>query len=127
MFTDPFIFHAISAWMNPEQELFNSKGAGVALDPDLAARLVESCVVTHYRRYFPTYYIKAAGEVDVAYVHQNRFYPIEVKWTHQLRPKSLKQIVRYPNGRILTRARRRGTIQGIPTEPLPLALFRLGG
>ncbi len=126
MFSDPFIFHAINAWINPGQPISSVESANTGVPPDLAGRLVESCVATHYRRYFPTYYIKGAGEVDIAYVYQNRFYPVEVKWTSQLRPKSLKQIVRYPNPLILTRARRRGMIKGVPTEPLPLALFRLG-
>jgi uncharacterized protein len=126
MFSDPFIFHAINAWINPGRPISSVESANTGVSPDLAGRLVESCVATHYRRYFPTYYIKGAGEVDIAYVYQNRFYPVEVKWTSQLRPKSLKQIVRYPNSRILTRTRRRGTINGVPTEPLPLALFRLG-
>jgi hypothetical protein len=83
-------------------------------------------VATHFRRYYPTYYIKGTGEVDIAYVHRKRFHPIEVKWTQQIRPKSLKQIARYPNGRIWTRSRHRGTIHGVPCEPLPLALLRLG-
>jgi predicted AAA+ superfamily ATPase len=91
-----------------------------------AARLAEACVVTQYRRYFPTYYIKAKGEVDIAYVHQNRFWPLEVKWTKQLRPKDLKQISKYPNSRILTRSLQTKEILGIPAEPLPLALLRLG-
>ena len=51
---------------------------------------------------------------------------IEVKWTRQLRPKQLKQIVKYPNGRILTRSKVKGEIHGVSTEPLPLALLRLG-
>ncbi|WP_459874081.1 hypothetical protein, partial [Endothiovibrio diazotrophicus] len=66
------------------------------------------------------------GEVDVAYVDGGRFWPVEVKWTGQLRPKALKQIAKYPNARILDRSRRGGEIQGIRTEPLPLALARIG-
>jgi len=50
---------------------------------------------------------------------------VEVKWSEQLRPKELKQIAKYPNGRILNRARRPGTVQGIETVPLPVALARL--
>ena len=79
-----------------------------------------------YRRLFPIYYIKASGEVDIAYVNKNRFWPVEIKWTHQLRPKSIKQIRRYPNGLILTKTRNSSKINGVPTEPLPLALLRLG-
>ena len=126
MFADPFIFHAVNAWLTPHKDPYSQQVKPIISDPDWAARLAEACVVTHYRRYYPTYYIKAEGEVDVAYVDQNRFWPLEVKWTRQLRPKDLKQIAKYPNGRILTRSRQRGHILGIPTEPLPLAMLRLG-
>lgn len=125
MFTDPFIFHAVRAWLKPDSDPYRNQVSPAVSDPDVAAGLVEACAVTHYRRYYPTYYIKAAGEVDIAYVHQNRFHPVEIKWTRQIRPKSLKQILRYDNGRILTRSRQRGEIQGVPTEPLPLSLLRL--
>jgi hypothetical protein len=64
--------------------------------------------------------------VDIAYVNKNRFWPIEVKWSGQLRPGQLKQIAKYPNGLILTRSKQMGQIQGVPTIPLPLALFRIG-
>ncbi|MCK4783635.1 MAG: ATP-binding protein, partial [Desulfobacteraceae bacterium] len=126
MFADPFIFHATRAWLTPHEDPYNQQVKPIVSDPDWAARLAEACLVTHYRRYYPTYYIKAEGEVDIAYVDQNRFWPLEVKWTRQLRPKDLKQIVKYPNGRILTRSRHRGEILGIPTEPLPVAMLRLG-
>ena len=95
-------------------------------DSDGSAKLVEACVTTHYRRIFPTYYIKAKGEVDIAYVNKKKFWPVEVKWSTQLRPKQLKQIAKYPNGLILTKSRQQGEINGIQTIPLPLALLRLG-
>lgn len=125
MFADPFIFHAARAWLTTHKDPYSRQVKPILSDPDWAARLAEACVVTQYRRYYPTYYIKAKGEVDVAYVDQNRFWPLEIKWTGQLRPKDLKQIAKYPNGRILTRLRHRGEILGIPTEPLPLAMLRL--
>ena len=95
-------------------------------DPDWVSKLVEACAIGHYQRYFPTYYIKAEGEVDIAYIDQNRFWPVEIKWSKQLRPKDLKQIAKYPNGRILSKGLQRGTMRGLPVESLPLALFRLG-
>ena len=91
-----------------------------------ASKLVEACVATHMRRRYPTYYIKAAGEVDVAYVDRGRFWPIEVKWTAQIRPRDLKQIRKYDNGRILARVRQSSTIDGVAVEPLPLALLGMG-
>jgi len=54
------------------------------------------------------------------------FWPVEIKWTLQLRPKQLEQITPYPNGRVLTKSKVKGQIQGLPTEPLPLALLKLG-
>jgi hypothetical protein len=51
---------------------------------------------------------------------------MEVKWTGQVRPKDLKQIAKYSNGRVLTKSKQFGHILGIPTEPLPLAMLRLG-
>jgi hypothetical protein len=105
----------------------NFQGKSRAFTPlEAAARLAVACVTTHYRRYYPTYHIKAKGEVDIAYVHQNRFWSLEVKWSKQLRPKDLKQISKYPNSRILTKSLHTKEILGIPAEPLPLALLRLG-
>jgi len=87
--------------------------------------LVESCAVAHYHRVFPTFYIKAKGEVDIAYVQGRRFWPGEVKWTRQIRPQQLTQIVKYDNGLILTSARKPGRMQGLPTLPLAVALLKI--
>jgi len=125
MFSDPFIFHAVRAWLNPCNDPFNQQVLPALNNPDWAARLTEACVITHYRRKFPTYYIKAQGEIDIAYIDKNRFWPVEIKWTKQLRSKELKQISKYPNSLILTRSKQSGEIRGIPTMPLPLALLRL--
>ena len=94
-------------------------------DPEIVSSLVEACVATHFRRYFATYYIKAEGEVDIAYVDQDRFWPIEVKWTKQLRSKDLKQIGKYANGKIWAKSLRAGTLENTPFEPLPLALYEM--
>ena len=88
-------------------------------DSKSVSRLVESCAVSLYRRHFPTFYLKSHGEVDIAYVDGCVFMPLEIKWTEQLRPKDLKQIAKYPNGRILGKSRQYGEILGVPTEPLP--------
>jgi len=126
VFADQFIFHAARAWLEPCEDPYERQVKPILSDPVWTARLAEACAATHYQRYFPTYYIKAKGEVDIAYVHQNRFWPLEVKWTTQLRPKDLKQISKYPNSRILTKSLQSKEILGIPAEPLPLALLRLG-
>ena len=125
MFTDPFIFHAVRSWLHPRQSPFEQQVVPYLEDPENQARLAEACAVSLYRRHFPTFYIKAAGEVDIAYVHEGRFWPVEVKWTGQLRPSAVKQISKYPNARILDRSHEPRRLLGIPTEPLPLALLRL--
>lgn len=125
MFADPFIFHSVKAWLSPGEDPFRVHVKPTVSDTVWAGRLAEACVVTHCRRYYPTYYIKAKGEVDVAYVDEGRFWPLEIKWTRQLRPKDVRQVSKYPNSRILTRSRHRGKILGTPTEPLPLALLSL--
>lgn len=126
VFTDPFIFHAINYWLNPVPDPFNRQVQSLIKDREWASKIVEACTVTLFKRKFSTFYIKAAGEVDIAYVKNNRLWPVEIKWAQQLRPKQLKQIAKYSNGRILTKAKTSGKVNGIPTEPLPLALLRLG-
>jgi len=126
LFSDPFIFHAVRSWLSGGKYPYEQQVLPLMSDPELLSKLVEACVVAEYRRYFPTYYIKAEGEVDIAYVDQHRFWPVEVKWSRQLRPKDLKQIAKYPNSRILSKGLHGGIIRGVPVEPLPLVLFRLG-
>ena len=72
MFCDPFILHAVRAWLEPSTDPFNDQILGLARDPVWASQCVEACVANHLRRYVPTYYIKGQGEVDVAYVHEGR-------------------------------------------------------
>jgi len=126
LFTDPFIFHAVRAWLFPVSKPYEEQILPTLEDPVWSGRLAKASVASHYRRRYPTYYIKGEGEVDVAYVDQGRFWPIEVKWTGQLRSKELKQAAKYDNTRIFNRSKRPGRIQGMETIPLPLALVRLG-
>jgi predicted AAA+ superfamily ATPase len=125
MFADPFIFHAVRQWLMPEKAFYENKIQPILLDPVLCSKIVEACVVTHYRRFFPTYYIKAEGEVDLAYVTKSQFWPIEIKWTEQLRSVDLKQIAKYKNSKILTKHKHPERIMQIETEFLPLHLFLL--
>lgn len=118
MFSDPFIFCAISHWLGLPYDQTN---------PELLGKLVEACATTHYQRFYPTYYIKSKAEIDIAYVDNDRFHPVEIKWTSQLRPESLKQLKAYKNSKVLTRQyNKQSTIHGIKCEYLPLNLLRLG-
>lgn len=114
-FRDPFICRALQDWLAAE------KREEPSVDE---ATLVEGIVATHISRLFPTFYIKAAGEVDVAYVQEDRFLPVEVKWSNQTRPKDLKQIAKYENGMIWRRQRSEEQVSGVPCRFLPLALYR---
>lgn len=127
LFTDPFIFHALHDWVNPDQQDGYTLMQTTLADPILAGQLAESCAVSHCRRFYPTYYIKAKGEVDIACVQGKQFCPIEVKWTSQLRPGELKQIRKYPNGRIWTKNSTSSEILGLPATPLPVALYLVDG
>ena len=125
MFSDPFIFHAVRAWLAPSAEPFEQARDQLKKEPELASRLAEACAACHYARHYPTYYIKAEGEVDIAYVKAGTFWPVEVKWGRQTRAKDLKQLSRYGNGLVLDRSSQPRTISGVPTAPLPLALLQL--
>jgi predicted AAA+ superfamily ATPase len=124
-FTDPFIFHAIHAWVKPVAQPFTEQMQPFLQDNDNCASLVEGCVVAHYHRLYPTYYIKAESEVDVAYIDQGKFWPVEIKWTNQLRAKDLKQISKYSRAKILARNSQPEAIGNIPVIALPLGLLRL--
>jgi predicted AAA+ superfamily ATPase len=124
--TDPFVFHAVRSWLAPCGDPFSEQIEPLLADTEATGRLVETCVTAHFSRRFPTFYIKAQGEVDIAYVREGRFWPLEVKWTTQIRPKDLRQLAKYPNARLLVREPGPGTLQGIPLEPISLALARLG-
>lgn len=124
-FCDPFIFHAVQSWLHAAQDPFAAQVRPLLADPERTAPLVEACAVAHYSRRYPTYYIKGEGEVDIAYVKDGRFWPVAIKWTGQLRPKTLKQIGKYANSRILARRSAPASIGGIPVEFLPQTLLRL--
>ena len=124
VFSDPFILHAVCAWLEPASASFESQRQRVA-DPVRGSQIVEACVAAHCRRAHPTYYIKARGEVDVAYVRDGRFWPVEVKWNNQPRPKDIKQVARYANGEIWGKGREVGEINGVRVLPLPLRLLGL--
>lgn len=125
MFTDPFIFHAIRSRFLSGKQCYESQIKPCFNDSELYSMLAKSCAITQYARFYPTYYIKAEGEVDIAYVEKNRICPIEMTWTGQMRAKDLKQILKYQSGRILTKTDRSGIIEHIKTEPLPIALWQM--
>jgi predicted AAA+ superfamily ATPase len=114
IFKDTFMYHALREWALPNH----------MQDNNIFPSLVESCVVSHYQRFYPCYYIKNEGEVDLAYVHEDQFFPVEVKWRKQIRTKDLKQISKYKkNGLILNQTVDDGTLNDISTRFLPTHLY----
>lgn len=124
--TDPFIFHAVRCWLDPSPNPFQERIRSFVEDVEAAAALVESVVAAHARRSFPTFYIKAEGEVDVALVSGKLFWPIEVKWQSRMRAAELKQVSKYARGRIAARVQDLHTVAGVPVIPLPRVLALLG-
>ncbi len=123
-FTDPFIYHAIKQWILPVSEPSDRIVTDLQ-DSSIAADLTEAIVSNYFNRYFPTFYIKSEGEIDVAYVKNEKFWPIEVKWRNQLRPSEFKLISKYPRSRVFAKTYQYGKVEQVPIEPLPLALIRL--
>jgi hypothetical protein len=124
-FADPFILHAVRAWLEPAADPYRERIQPFLAQPGRAAAVVESVVAAQARKFFATYYIKAAGEVDVAIVSGRQFFPIEIKWRTQLRSSDLKQIAKYSRGRIVARAETMHEVSGVPVVPLPRALALL--
>jgi len=126
LLADPFIFHAVCAWLRPSEDPFVDAVQPLLNDAEWVGKIVEACATAHFSRFYPTFYIKGEGEVDIAYVKDGKFWPVEIKWTGQIRPKDLKQISKYNNGLICTRYQGAERIGNVATAPLPLTLFRLG-
>lgn len=126
IFSDPFIFHSIRSWLMPSKNPYDEQISPAIKDSKVASYLVEMCVTNHYRRWYPSYYIKAEGEVDVAYVKNKQFWPVEVKWAEQLRSKDLKQIQKYNNGIILGKQSEEGMINNTPSYPVYTYLAYIG-
>lgn len=116
-FSDPFLERTIFSILK-KQQLFAHH-----IKPD-EAHLVETVAITHYARKWPVFYLKSEGEIDMVIVHQGLFYPVEIKWTSQIRPKNLKQLTKYSNSVILQKRKKPGIIQGIPMRPLILELLQ---
>lgn len=125
IFNDPFIYHAIKSWLFPTENPYKDQIQTIFSDPILYSEIVEATVIAHFRRFYPTYYIKAEGEVDIAYVKDQKSWPVEIKWTNQIRPKDLKQIGKYNNGVIYTKSTKKSLVNKTPTFPLPLELLNL--
>lgn len=106
-FEDPFIFHTVETMLGK-------------MTADSTPALTETVAVAHFQRKFEkTYYIKGAkGEVDIAYLQGKTIFPVEIKWTTQIRPEELKQVMLYKNGLILGRQCTPSCIAHVQYAPL---------
>ena len=123
-FTDPFIYHALKYWVSDAQGEPMVNINHDSEDPEISAALVEAVVSNHCHRFYPTYYLKAACEIDVVYVYQKRAWPIEVKWRNQLRPKDVVQLEHYPKTRVFSKTTQINRIGSLSIQPLPWALLQ---
>jgi predicted AAA+ superfamily ATPase len=126
-FTDPFIYHAMFNWISADsRDGYRLMEEVTFADAGRMGQLVEGSAAALCRRILPTYYIKArGGEVDIACVRDRKVFPVEVKWTSQIRPHQLKQIKKYSQGQVWTKNRSIGELDGLTRVPLPVALFFL--
>ena len=126
IFPDPFIFHAVNSWLKPDIDPYTNQILPLLSDRKWVSRLATASVAGFFQRHFPTYHIKDKGQVDIAYIKQQRFWPIGIVWGRQLRSKDLEQLLMYSNSAIWGETRQFSEMKGIPVEPLPLALIRIG-
>ncbi|MBF0105302.1 MAG: ATP-binding protein [Deltaproteobacteria bacterium] len=110
LFADPFITGVIESWLIRERFISTPLADSVK---------VESAVSANIARRYPAYYIKADGEVDLVFIEDRLFFPVEIKWTNQLRGNDIKQIKKYKGAVIITKDLEPGMIDGIPTQPVP--------
>ena len=111
--------------MNQTSSTWDVEIYDVENSPDVSL-LVEGIVVNHVRRHHPTYYLKAQQEVDVAYVQNRKIFPVEVKWTNQLRADELQHLRKYPSARVVAKTDRRQERGGITFVSIPEFLLSLG-
>jgi|GEM_PF-4923382 len=105
-FRDPLLAFAVENLLRKQQRL----GKSFVLPESI---LVEGIVSNYLARQYPTYYLKAEGEVDVAIVREGGFIPIEVKWAEQTRSNDFKQLKKYKNGILLRKEAGSGIRDGV--------------
>ncbi|MBK8099950.1 MAG: ATP-binding protein [Planctomycetes bacterium] len=115
-FADPFIHRAVLSWLAADDRLESD----ARLQRDL-----EAVFAAHVARLGEVFYVKGAGEIDVAWYEGKDLQLLEVKWTTQLRPEELKEIRRRGRGIIAGRVGRSAMFEAIPVLPAAVVLLRL--
>jgi predicted AAA+ superfamily ATPase len=123
-FQDPFIYHSVSGLI--QQDLNDAHILKTLANPEKVSALIEGIVISESMRHYSSFYLKGSqGEVDLAYILKNHFYPVEIKWTNQLRKEDLKQVQLYPNGIVLWNRGTNQMVNNTPIIPLPKYLLSL--
>ncbi|MCA8965159.1 MAG: ATP-binding protein [Planctomycetes bacterium] len=115
-FADPFIHRAALSWLGEDDQL----ASDARLQRDL-----EGVFAAHVARIGEGFYIKADGEIDVAFYERRELQLVEVKWSSQLRPEELKEIRRRGRGLIAARVARSVVYEELPVLPAAVVLLRL--
>jgi predicted AAA+ superfamily ATPase len=124
-FRDPFIDHSVSCRLDPELSIDDINNQ--LKDNKFASSYVEAVAVDHCKRWAPTYYIKGnKGEVDIAVVQGNRMYPLEIKWSRNIRSEDLKQLTNYENGIVLYPMAEIKSVKNTTFVPLNRFLIQTG-
>lgn len=119
-FNDPFIFHSLHGWAKGKADFFELSEEVVGSSGDLKNALIEGTIAALFERRWPTYYIKAEGEVDIAIIKGNRFFPVEVKNSVTFRPGEIKQIIKYKNGIIANAGEQIMPFKHLILVPIPV-------
>lgn len=119
-FSDPFIAQSLIAWAFKVDDPWVFVEKKVVHESTLKESIIEGCISALLRRNYPTYYIKADGEVDIAILVGRTFLPIEIKWSETLKKAELKQILKCRKGIIGYKGLRIGKYEHLSVVPIPL-------
>ena len=124
-FFDPFIFHAIHAWVKYANDPFALASQIFEEKGKTLTALIEGTAAELARRRARTFYIKGETEVDLVLAEKEKFLPIEIKWSPLPKESDLRQLLKYKNGIVATRGRTIGRINGATILPTPLLALLL--
>jgi len=105
-FKDPFIFHALRAWVLGYQDPYRAAEEFLE-DPNNLGYFVENLVASHLRRIWgeDVYYWKNGGEIDfVLFKNGEKEALVEVKYQTKVSSHNAKVLNRWGGGVMLTRS-----------------------
>lgn len=117
---DPFVLHALHAWVKDDSEPFELASRTLKERGRLGDAIIEGVLASLCHRQHRTFYIKAEGEVDIAIVDGNKFLPIEIKNSPELKTAELKQIMKYKQGIVGYSGTEIGKFCQLDVIPIPM-------